>query len=178
MPLASSTATRSTTTAVLGLPGTALFFRATTGLLWLTTLLFASRRLAGALVQPLSLPVLVGLALCLVAITVLLRKSDGRLPYRVGTSLALGILALAVSLPGTSLLGLVLLWTILGGEEVWAWEVYRRGRAPGGHSERSEESGRASGPTRSFAPLRMTLESTATACSAARGPLGAVLVGV
>ena len=124
MPLASSNTAHSSATAALLVPARLAVAGAAgaTGLLWLTTLLFVGRRLAGALVQPLSLPLLIAVAVALSLVALLLHRFwQGRQPLDAGTSLAIVLLALAVSLPGTSLLGLLVLWAILGLEEAWAW---------------------------------------------------------
>lgn len=97
-------------------------------LLWLAALVFAGRRLAGALSTPLDIATLAAVAVAAAAVAALVRLClAARAPWSIHANItvALALLALAMSLPGTSPLGLVLLWSVLSGEEAWAWWLYR-----------------------------------------------------
>jgi len=101
-------------------------------LLLVAAAVLAARRGAGALALPLSFPVLLivaaGLTVAALAIRATIAFSArNRQPAwrsaleRAAVSLAVVSLGAAISLPGTSPLGLVALWLLLGIEEVWAW---------------------------------------------------------
>ncbi len=97
-----------------------------------------ARRLAGALVEPLSFPLLVIVALVVGGLTVAVRltwqRRDVSIAHRRALDVALSVavlgLAVAMSVPGTPVVGLVLLWAILGAEETWAWWLYRSRKSP------------------------------------------------
>ncbi len=102
------------------------------GLLSTAALIVVARRLAGALANPLEPAMLLAAAAVTVAAAAAIRlswlsaPSGNPLPgieraVMILTSLAVAALGAGLCLPGTSAVGLFLLWTLLGAEESWAW---------------------------------------------------------
>ncbi len=102
------------------------------GLLSMAALIFVVRRLAGALANPLEPAMLLAVAALVAAAAAAIRLSwiwpppGNSLPrvdqaVMILTSLAVAGLGAGLCLPGTSVVGAFLLWTLLGAEESWAW---------------------------------------------------------
>ena len=122
-----------------GVPGGLVRFAGDilTALLGLAALTVAARRLAGALDSPLTPPQLLaaGLILAIVASAACIARGyrlESRprlgLPVRLLTSAALAVLAASVTLRGENPIAAWTFWTILLGEECWAWRRGRIGR--------------------------------------------------
>jgi hypothetical protein len=102
------------------------------GLFAAAALMFACRRISGALVSPLS-PVLLIISGLLAGVsalgirTIWQRPSDrntslhGKLVLDVLLGASLLIFAAAISLPGTNAWGLGFFWLFIAAEEIWAW---------------------------------------------------------
>lgn len=98
-----------------------------------------SRRLAGALTQPLQWASLLVVAVVLVATAAALRLGRRALsrsnsphavdPLAVITSAAVVLVALSLSLPGTSWSTLAVFWLLVAAEEAWAWRHWWRGKS-------------------------------------------------
>jgi hypothetical protein len=113
------------------------------GLLSTTALILVARRLAGALANPLEPATLLIVAAMAATTAVAIRLSwlspplGDSLPgidraVMILTSLAVAGLGAGLCLPGTSAVGMFLLWTLLGAEESWAWGWrIRHGFEPG-----------------------------------------------
>lgn len=108
------------------------------GLLLWAAFVLALRRLAGALSQPLTLPSLLLIVVVLVTAAValrLLRRVSGPGPRLLRVepiagivSVAVLLVGLSVSLPGTPWSGLAVFWLIVAAEEAWAWRhAWQRG---------------------------------------------------
>ncbi|MBJ43719.1 MAG: hypothetical protein CMJ80_10685 [Planctomycetaceae bacterium] len=104
-------------------------------MLTLTAIWLIWRRSAGGFARPLSEPWLIGLALVLTAPTLVVFVPDsGR---RALTNRWLAVVwiaamvanAAAVSVPGSPVRGIILLWTLVGAASVWAIQLGRRDRA-------------------------------------------------
>jgi hypothetical protein len=100
--------------------------------LWLAAMTLLARRLAGALVDPLPALTLVGLGFVLSALAVVCHLAvwqlfAGARPLRWTITAALVLSAVAVSLPGSSVIGLIGLWGLVLGQEAWAWRRELRG---------------------------------------------------
>jgi hypothetical protein len=95
-------------------------------------LLLIWRRATGAIHDPLPAAGLLLFALLLAAIAALAHGTRTRSADRdtaniianIALSIALLAVATAISLPGTSVVGLIFLWSILFVEEVWAWRTH------------------------------------------------------
>ncbi|MCL4194413.1 MAG: hypothetical protein KJZ87_21945 [Thermoguttaceae bacterium] len=93
----------------------------------LVALVFAWRRVAGALVEPLPAPVFLGLTILVLAAAASRRSVHGsRRPVRVvaadvSVSAAAVVLLVSLSLPGTSVAALGLAYLALVVEEAWTW---------------------------------------------------------
>jgi hypothetical protein len=96
-----------------------------TALVVLAAVLLVSRRIAGALSEHLPLATLAAMGIVTVLATVSVRRLNNQVAIRWMLSVALVLIALAVSLPGSSSLGLATLWLLVIGEEVWAWRARR-----------------------------------------------------
>jgi hypothetical protein len=94
---------------------------AVTSLVVLAAVLLVSRRLAGALVEPLPVVMLAATGVVAAAAAASVRRLSGRFATRWLLSAAIVLIALALSLPGSSWLGLTVLWLLVVGEEVWTW---------------------------------------------------------
>ncbi len=100
----------------------------TTGLqamLVLAAVVLGWRRVAVSL-EPLGPIELFAVGLGLAMATAAARLGANRPAAFILPTLALVILALAVSVPGSPAAGLVLLWLPLVGEEIWAWQPFRQ----------------------------------------------------
>ncbi len=106
------------------------------GLLWLVVVLLVVRRLAGGLVRPLSAEMLFAVAALAIAWTVGARLlwhqaerrraacAQARPLIRIGLSGALLLIALTLTLPGTSWLAGALFWSVLVAAAIllqWSW---------------------------------------------------------
>jgi len=101
-------------------------------LLCTTALILVVRRLAGALANPLEPATLLAVAAVVAAAAAAIRlswlaptpgspRSGIDRAMMILTSLAVAALGTGLCLPGTSAVGMFLLWTLLGAEESWAW---------------------------------------------------------
>lgn len=95
-------------------------------LLLFAALFLLARRWADALTAPLSFTAILAVAVAATATAEALERSN-RQSERFSANwlvrLALPILALAISLPGSSVLGLLVLWLIVVGEELRLWRA-------------------------------------------------------
>ncbi len=111
------------------------------GLLLAAAVLLGWRRLAGALHDPLELPALLVAGSLIAALAAGVRIAWSRLPpadrtvrrdrlLAVLSTVAVLILGMALSLPGTDHQGLLVFWALLAAGEVWAWRpaAWRRSR--------------------------------------------------
>jgi hypothetical protein len=119
-----STATASSASGVL-LPR-AEFCRV---LAWAVTSLFAvvavvllARRLTDALAQPLPTFGLVASGIVVVASAISIRMLDRQAATKWLLSVVLLLFAFSITLPGSSWLGLTVLWLAVVGEEIWTWQ--------------------------------------------------------
>src|SRR3972149_5426885 len=107
------------------------------GLFPCTGVIFAWRRLSGALISPLSTALLITTGLLMVIIVLgiraLWRRSSAREDYSHGDLIldallgaSLLIFAAALSLRGTNAWGLGLFWLLLLAEEIWTWQAQAR----------------------------------------------------
>lgn len=95
----------------------------------IVALVLAWRRMAGALVEPLPAPVLLGLTMLVLAAAAMRRSVQGSLrprPLRVvvadiAVSVSAVVLLVSLSLPGTSVTALGLAYLALIVEEAWTW---------------------------------------------------------
>jgi hypothetical protein len=112
-------------------------------LLLLAGTAFWWRRLGGALTTPLPWHGLLAVGLFLAALAALARRAGPalagnesagrRLTLECLVSASVVCVGVALSLPGTGWVGLVLCWAALAAEECWAWQLaLRPGRAPAG----------------------------------------------
>jgi 8-oxo-dGTP diphosphatase len=96
------------------------------GLLLVSMVILAWRRLAGGLVEPLLMPTLLAVGAAIVTIAAAVRimqpsgHRSGRLLYTV-VSISVVATGLALSLPATSPAALAALWLLLLAEEAFAW---------------------------------------------------------
>jgi hypothetical protein len=124
------------------------------GLLWCAALLIGWRRLAEALSRPLEVPVLLVVGGLVAAVSVGLRiwwqrlargreASPGDWLVVLLPSAAVLCLGAALSLPGTTIGGLVAFWVPVAVAEPWAWRRVRRGldRRPRPRPSRAEPRG-------------------------------------
>jgi hypothetical protein len=141
------------------------------GLLLVAAGVLGSRRLAGALTQPLQWASLLVVAVVLVTTAAALRLGRRALttshaphavdPLAAITSAAVVLVALSLSLPGTSWSTLAVFWLLVAAEEAWAWRHWWRGkpvdRSPPPLSEPSSQSepGRVGPEPGRHAPARM-----------------------
>jgi hypothetical protein len=113
------------------------------GLLSAAGLMVVSRRLAGVLENPLEPTTLLATGILATSVAVAIRLGwfwppvanpkqwlDGAL--MLVTSLAVAALGVGLSLPGTPMVGMFVLCTLLGAEEIgaWAWYIRRIGTMP------------------------------------------------
>jgi hypothetical protein len=87
--------------------------------------ILVSRRLAGALIEPLPSMALVSIGVMSIGVVCIIRILTTQVALNWFISAILLLLALAVSLPGSSWLGLIALWLGVAGEEIWAWRAQR-----------------------------------------------------
>ncbi len=122
-----------------------------TALLGLAALLVGWRRLAGALDQPLAPAGLLAAGVLTAAVAATLHAArdrrrgsrSGRLFVHALVSASLAVLAAGVTLRGTNPLALGAFWSILAGEECWAWRrTRRRAGEQGSRGTGEEETGR------------------------------------
>lgn len=99
------------------------------GLAWGVAVLLAAvgivlfaRRVSGALAQPLPPLSIVLTGFIGIAAVFAVRRLDRQGPAKIPLSVALGLIAISISLPGSSWLALALLWLAIIGEEIWAWK--------------------------------------------------------
>ncbi len=114
---------------------------AVAALLWIAAPVFVARRLAGALSTPLDLPTLALVALATAGTAAMVRLLLPR-PWFVtsaGTTAAIVLLALAMSLPGSAPLGLILLWSAVCLEVLWTLRS-RTAKKPSVPPPRADES--------------------------------------
>jgi hypothetical protein len=88
-------------------------------LLALVAAILVSRRIAGALVEPLSTIGLMATGTFVVAVAIAIRRWSQRTTVRCLLSGAVVLTAFAVSLPGSSWFGVTMLWLLVIGEEIW-----------------------------------------------------------
>jgi hypothetical protein len=102
--------------------GAAILCLAAVALVW--------RRLAGALVEPLPISIFIALGVTLACLAVLCRLVVRPIPNLRRTdwliTAAVLLAAVAVSLPGSPIFGLVALWGLVLGEEIWSWRFAPR----------------------------------------------------
>lgn len=108
-----------------------------TAVISLTAVFLLSRRLTGALIHPLPPAMMLGVGMMIACLALGSRSffprhgafaSQSWLQKisRWSASIALVLIAISISLPGSSLVGLAALWLIVLGEEVWYWKSYQR----------------------------------------------------
>jgi len=111
----------------------------TVGVFALLGLFLVQRRAAGALVQPLSLTVLIALGLILASVAWACRRTlpvatfgrNSRFALWLVPTIVLVIWLAAICLPGTSAFGLTMLLGVVLAEEAWsAWGLYGQVAAP------------------------------------------------
>jgi len=101
-------------------------------LLGLAAVVFAARRMSGALDTPLSPPALLAAWTLLVGIAAAARAGRSDALGRLLTSAFLVLVAAAATLPGHNALATMAFWVAIVGEECWAWRdrlLPRRSRA-------------------------------------------------
>jgi hypothetical protein len=86
-----------------------------------TAVVLLARRIAGALAEPLSALPLIATAAILVGTAAAIRTQVQQRSIAVLLSAGLIAIATSLTLPGSSWLGLIVLWLSVVGEEVWAW---------------------------------------------------------
>ncbi|MCC7087234.1 MAG: hypothetical protein IT427_19700 [Pirellulales bacterium] len=108
---------------------TALFRRwlviGLTSLTALAAIVLATRRLEGALIEPLSAAVFIATGIAAVGATILARSLAPTVAQTWLLTVALVLLAWSLSLPHSSSVGLIVLWLAILGEETWAWKPQR-----------------------------------------------------
>jgi hypothetical protein len=136
------------------------------GLLWCAALLIGWRRLAEALSRPLEAPVLLVVAVLVAAVSIGLRTWWHRLPREheaplgnwlvaILPSAAVLCLGAALSLPGTTVGGLVAFWVPVAVAELWAWRPMAWRRLRQGSNRRPTPRPPSTEPER-VPPLRVT----------------------
>jgi hypothetical protein len=124
-----------------------------TALLGLAALLVGARRLAGALEQPLGPAGLLAAGVLMAAAAATVHAArDRRRGSRAGRlllgsliSASLVVLAAGVTLGGTNHVALGVFWSILAGEECWAWRRTRRRAGEQGNRGTGEQEIRRTG---------------------------------